>query len=367
MSYYDEKRIEEEQMKRAYKIFSLLLCMLMLFCSVTKAEVSATDTASEDVRVASRFWELLFKEKKNGKEQTEKTRPTLIASGDLFGLRLKTDGVIVVSVDRPEYGILCEGDILLSLDGEKLNCAEDLKAKLDGKDEVELTLLRRGKTEHKKHPVENNTLGITVRDSALGIGTVTYINPDTGAFGGLGHGITEGTSGALIPIIGGDVTDVTLGGVTKGAEGKPGELCGVLRHNDKGDIQINDSCGVFGILDTPTSATPIPIAYRGEVREGDATVLCTVRQGKTLSYNIKIRDIDFSSTTNKCFLVEVTDPALLAITGGIVRGMSGSPIIQDGKLVGAVTHVLINDPSVGYGIFIENMLNAAENTVPKAA
>ena len=359
-------------MKKIYKVFSLFLCTLLMFGGL-KTEVMAIERGGEEIRVASRFWELIFKDKEEKKEtdtsESDK-RPSLIPSGALFGLKLKTDGVIVTSIERAEDRILCEGDILLALDGEKLHSAEDLKTKLNGKKEVTLTLMRGTKTEHKKHPVKDGTLGITVRDSALGIGTVTYINPDTGAFGGLGHGITEASTGALIPIMSGDVTDVTLGGVTKGAEGKPGELCGVLRMSDRGDVLLNNECGVFGILDTAQAGESVPIAYRDEVQEGEATLLTTVRQGKTLSYKIRIRDIDRDSTTNKSFLVEVTDPALIALTGGIVRGMSGSPIIQNGKLVGAVTHVLINDPTTGYGIFIENMLNASEsarNELPRAA
>ena len=355
-------------MKIKNKVLCLVLCTVLLLSSVWNTEASAITWQGEEIRVASRFWDLIFKDKKE-EESEEKTdeRPSLIPSGDLFGLRLKTDGVLVVSVERPEMGILKEGDILLTLDGEKLSSAEDLKAKLAGKEEVRLTLLRGEKTEEKVHPVSDGTLGITVRDSALGIGTVTYIDPATSRFGGLGHGITDTSSGALIPILGGDVTDVTLGGVTRGTEGKPGELCGVLRPSDLGDILTNDHCGVFGTVDTLSAGTAIPIAYRDEIREGEATMLCTVRQGKTLSYTIKIRDIDRTSQTNKSFLVEVTDPALLAITGGIVRGMSGSPIIQDGKLIGAVTHVLINDPTTGYGIFIENMLNAAQMPIAKAS
>ena len=356
-------------MKKIVKVISVLLCTLSLLGTLGRTESTAMEYKGEEVQIASRFWELIFKEKEDKSNgETEEVRPSLIPSGDLFGLKLKTDGVIVVTVERPEASILSEGDILLSLDGEKLSSAEDLKNKLLGKEEVKLTILRGEKTIEKTAPLTNGTLGITVRDTALGIGTVTYIDPANSSFGGLGHGITEAATGALIPIACGDVTDVTLGGVTKGAEGKPGELCGVLRHNDKGDVLCNDNCGVFGTVDYQGSATAIPIAYRNEIHEGEATMLCTVRQGKTLSYTIKIRDIDRTSQTNKSFLVEVTDPALLAITGGIVRGMSGSPILQDGKLVGAVTHVMVNDPKTGYGIFIENMLNAAESqAMPKAA
>ena len=205
-------------------------------------------------------------------------------------------------------------------------------------------------------------LGITVRDGTAGIGTVTFIDPATGAFGGLGHGICDAESGEVIPMRDGAVTEVTLGGVKRGEVGKPGELHGVLRSRTTGVLYTNSDCGVFGHFDTlPTGKEALPIATRDEVKAGAATILSTVHGGEPCSYEVTIGDIDYQSDGTKSFTVKVTDPALIAMTGGIVRGMSGSPIIQNGKLVGAVTHVMVADPTEGYGIFIENMLNAANN------
>jgi stage IV sporulation protein B len=229
--------------------------------------------------------------------------------------------------------------------------------------------MREGRSTEQRCVLQNGRLGVTVRDSALGIGTVTYIDPETGAFGGLGHGITDSSSGELIPITGGDVTDVTLGGVTRGEVGKPGELCGVLTERDMGDLTVNSHCGVFGILTNPDALTgdSIPIGHRDEVKEGEATIISTLKNGKTAEYKIEIYDIDRDSDGSKSFRIRVTDETLKALTGGIVRGMSGSPIIQNGKLIGAVTHVLVADPTEGYGIFIENMLNEVKLTEQKNA
>ena len=175
----------------------------------------------------------------------------------------------------------------------------------------------------------------------------------------------------MIDFTEGQVTGVILSGVKKGEEGKPGELSGLLTDKVAGVLYSNTECGVFGRLDKipdGLSATPIKAAKREEVHEGDATILSTVKLGACKEYKIQISEINKNSTGTKSFKIKVTDPTLIAITGGVVRGMSGSPIIQDGKLVGAVTHVMVANPTEGYGIFIENMLNAAQDQViPKAA
>ena len=158
--------------------------------------------------------------------------------------------------------------------------------------------------------------------------------------------------------------------VKKGEEGKPGELSGLLTDKVVGELYANTECGVFGKLDTvPDSlcATAIKIAHRDEVHEGEATILSTVKVGTAKEFKIEISSINKSSTGTKSFKIKVTDPTLIAITGGVVRGMSGSPIIQDGKLVGAVTHVMVAEPTEGYGIFIENMLSAAQMPMAKAS
>jgi stage IV sporulation protein B len=206
-------------------------------------------------------------------------------------------------------------------------------------------------------------LGLTLRDSAAGIGTVTFVDPETGTFGGLGHGICDGDSGEVVPMESGEICGVVLGGVHKGESGKPGELCGILNETTVGSLTKNSECGVFGTVDSTKIKTrdAIAIGRRDEVAEGEATIISTIKNGKSAEYKIKIHDIDRTSTGSKSFKITVTDPTLIALTGGIIRGMSGSPIIQNGKLIGAVTHVLVADPTEGYGIFIENMLNVANN------
>ena len=199
---------------------------------------------------------------------------------------------------------------------------------------------------------------------------MTFICPETFSFGGLGHGICDASSGEIVAMTRGSVVDVTISGVVKGAAGAPGEVKGYFSSGKTGTLISNTDCGVFGMFaEGPRNAVcePLPVGLRGEVKEGAAYIYCTLDTNKIEKYEIQISAIDRNATGNKCFTVKVTDKALLEKTGGIIQGMSGSPIIQNGKIVGAVTHVLINDPSTGYGIFIENMLSAAQMTMRRAA
>ncbi len=199
-------------------------------------------------------------------------------------------------------------------------------------------------------------MGVKIKDSAGGLGTMTYIDPKTGAFGGLGHGICEIT-GKLTPITGGKVTDVDITGVKKGEVGTPGELCGILQHKKQGSLVSNTDSGVFGTLIEVPHIKPMPIALSHEVKTGKATIISTLANDAREEYDIEITAINRNGHI-KSMMLKVTDPDLLSKTGGIVQGMSGSPIIQNGKIIGAVTHVLVNDPTAGYGIFIENMLKS---------
>ena len=188
---------------------------------------------------------------------------------------------------------------------------------------------------------------------------MTFIVPDDNTFGGLGHGVCDTDTGVLMPFDKGNVCDVNISGVARGKAGTPGELRGFFANNETGVLYKNTVCGVFGRFSSlPKNAQPpIPIGLKGELVEGHAEVICTTAENSPTVYDIEIVKINRDSGENKNFIVKVTDERLLEKTGGIVQGMSGSPIIQNGKLVGAVTHVLINDPTRGYGIFIENMLN----------
>ena len=311
----------------------------------------------------------------------------LLPGGMPFGVKFSTEGVLVVGfcdVDaeggsiNPAYAAgLRERDVITTLDGKQIADAAQFGSMIAsaGNAPLSLTYTRGGKsysttlTPARSISENRYKTGLWVRDSGAGIGTVTFIEPATGAFGGLGHGICDSESGALVSMTRGVVNDVTISGVQKGISGKPGELKGYFGTAKTGTLLQNTDCGVFGIFSQKpvTKQAALPIAHRAQVKEGEAHILCTLDATGPCQYGIRITDIDKTATGSKCFTVKVTDPALIEKTGGIVQGMSGSPIIQNGKLVGAVTHVLINDPTTGYGIFIENMLNAVQMPMARAS
>jgi stage IV sporulation protein B len=202
-----------------------------------------------------------------------------------------------------------------------------------------------------------------VRDSIAGIGTITYIEPESGEFAGLGHGICDTATGALLPISRGVVVHAEIRGIRKGAPGSPGELRGQFSSGRIGVLNMNAAQGVFGVLtELPVNVceeTAVPIAMKEEILDGEATLLCTVDENGAKEYSVTIRKIK-NGSGDKNMEITVTDPELLEKTGGIVQGMSGSPLLQNGRLIGAVTHVLINNPAKGYGIYIENMLRAVQ-------
>ena len=301
----------------------------------------------------------------------------LLPGGMPFGVKFSTEGVLVVGfcdIDaeggtvNPAYAAgLRVRDVITSVNGKQVADAAQFGSMVSGAGNQALTLTyTRGGKSHTAtltpaRSVSENRYktGLWVRDSGAGIGTVTYIVPSTGAFGGLGHGICDGESGTLVSMTRGVVSDVTVSGVQKGVSGKPGELKGYFGAEKTGTLLKNTDCGVFGVFSHIPTCSPmqaLPIATPAEVKEGEAYIFCTLDGGKPCKYSVTISQIDRSATGPKCFTVKVTDPALIARTGGIVQGMSGSPIVQNGKLIGAVTHVLINDPTTGYGIFITNML-----------
>ncbi len=308
----------------------------------------------------------------------------LCPGGMPFGAKMFTQGLLVVGfteIDcangsrQPAYDAgIRQKDILLEINGTPLTGAEAMAEFIGAGDGSVLQIkLRRGEdiltipvTPSFSISENQYKTGMWVRDNTAGLGTVTFIDPQTGAFAGLGHGICDSTSGALLPLSRGIVLDVTISGVQKGASGVPGELKGYFSSGKRGTLIGNSDAGVFGILSTlpegVSAEMALPIALKNEIRDGKAQIYCTLDESGIKSYEVNIRKIR-NSPDNKNMEVTVTDPVLIEKTGGIVQGMSGSPIIQDGKLVGAVTHVLINDPTKGYGIFIENMLAAVDHEI----
>ena len=303
----------------------------------------------------------------------------LIPGGMAFGVRIFSEGVLVVGVGDVKCGEqvsspaktagIMEKDIILSINGESVSEAVRVSEMISGcRGEKLLMSVKRGDETLTVTVVPTKSddgsykAGLSIRDGTAGIGTVTYIKPKTGEFAGLGHGICDTESGELTPLKRGAVVGAVIDGVVKGERGAPGELRGYFSAGKTGTVTKNTECGVYGVFcDIPSGlySEPIPTAAANEIREGEAHILCTTGEDGIGRYAVNISDIDKSGRRTKNFTVTVTDPELLSRTGGIVQGMSGSPILQDGKLIGAVTHVLVNDPCRGYGIFIENMLNAA--------
>ena len=296
----------------------------------------------------------------------------LIPGGGVFGIRIACDGVLVVGArEGGSCGFdagLCPGDLIVSVRDRKIGTVRDLVdavANSEGRP-LSLSVLRDDKTVRLTvSPVRydggNWQLGIFVRDNAAGIGTVTFVDPETGAFGGLGHAIGDGKTGKPIRLKNGTATGVILDGIERGKTGEPGELKGMLRPGGIGTVESNTEYGVFGRLSEIPAGEPLPVALPDEVREGRATILCTLKNGACGEYEVELGDLSAKAGCTRCFSVKVTDPTLLALTGGIVRGMSGSPILQNGRLVGAVTHVMVSDPTKGYGVYIDSMLRAMEN------
>lgn len=306
----------------------------------------------------------------------------LAVSGDNVGIYLEYDGLLVIDTQNiensegefvsPAEGVLKKGDYIKSIDGQILEDKEALVAYMETNqgETVTLSIQRDKETmDISLQPVctKDGTykLGIWVRDDTQGIGTLTYIDENNG-FGALGHSISDTDSGALLEIKEGALYTADIISIKKGQAGNPGELSGVIIYKESeklGTIQENTECGIFGDISAEgkdeLGIEWCEVAYKEDIQLGKAQIRCSTGDESQL-YDIKIEEVTMnSSEINKNFIFKVTDEALLEKTGGIVQGLSGSPILQDGKIIGAVTHVLVNDPTRGYGIFIENMLEAA--------
>lgn len=314
----------------------------------------------------------------------------LIPIGKTVGITVRLSGVYIVNTTEFENadGELCSpasdagilvGDIITSVDGQEIHSAEDLERATDNSNGEEMTLKisRKGSNndeEVKLSAVKNKDdnkyrIGVWAKDSASGIGAMTYLNPETNEFAALGHGICDADN-TLSEIIGGDIFDSEITSIRRGEKGMPGEIMAIFEDDDKSIANITDNCecGVFGIMtdDVSLSQQKIPVAERSELSEGEAVVISDVCGGEAEEYSVEIVKVNKDVTSPKSMIVKITDERLLEKTGGIVRGMSGSPIIKDGKIIGAITHVLVNDSTRGYGIFIENMLNASNMPMSKA-
>lgn len=294
----------------------------------------------------------------------------VVAVGRAVGIDVKCSGLLVVgfSEDSPAKASgLHRGDLILRVDGETVEDPSELRDMLQDKTQVTLTALRSSKEQSFVIPLCETggikMIGANVKTEMAGIGTITYYDPATAVFGALGHGITDGISTELFPVRDGFICKATIVSTDKGQAGVPGMLQGAFDTGDLlGSITRNTACGIFGQLYEPPEGEIMEVAERGEIETGPAEVLCNVEGDEVERFSVEIEKIyPMDDGTGRNMMLKVTDPELLTLTGGIVQGMSGSPILQNGKIIGAVTHVLVSDPEVGYGIFIENMLDAAKS------
>lgn len=300
-------------------------------------------------------------------------------AGIPIGIYVKTQGVLIVGIGEfegedgqavnPGKYVFQVGDYILEINDEEINEKKELVDKISHCEGQELVFkIQRGDMlfEVKARPELNQNgeykMGIWVRDNAQGVGTMTYID-ENGCFGALGHGINDIDTSTLMTLSTGTLYHTEIIGITKGTTGSPGELTGFIEYDDKnimGSITANTPKGIFGICTPETmmdaSYDYLPLGLKQEIKKGPAQIICSLGNG-TQVYDVEIIDINLENDNiNRGIVLEITDQELLTTTGGIVQGMSGSPIIQDNKLVGAVTHVLVQEPTKGYGIFIENML-----------
>lgn len=307
----------------------------------------------------------------------------LYPGGTSIGIKLSTEGVLVVGFSEVDTrdGIesspakvagLQLGDVLLKVNGKDIKGAKQLGSliKENNSNVVNIEFMRQGCKFNKDIELvkegESYKLGLWVRDSTAGIGTLTFYHEGTDAFGALGHPITDGDTNTTFTIKDGDLLSASILSVRKGEKGIPGELRGLFINEKSsiGTIKSNSSSGIFGKtnkpLVNPNFSEPMSVGFRNEVVEGPATIITTVDEEGPKEYDIEIvKLLQQDKSGPKSMIIRVTDEELLSKTGGIVQGMSGSPIIQNNKIVGAVTHVLINKPDIGYGIYIEWMLEEA--------
>ncbi len=308
---------------------------------------------------------------------------SVYVSGNTVGIYMETEGVMIIDTgeimseegtkEEPARDIVKPGDYIVTFNQQEVRNKNDLIKDLTELKEqnVILGVVRDGENiPVSLTPVKDiegkYRLGIWVRDDTQGIGTLTYVDKN-GRFGALGHGISDMDTGSLLKVGQGRLYQAEILGIQKGTSGNPGELAGLIRYEPGkviGSVSQNSEKGIYGIYYGSTSAVSLQkmeMAYKQELETGPASILCCV-DGTVKEYEAEITKIDMNhEDSNKSFVIHITDPALLDITGGIVQGMSGSPVIQNGKFVGAVTHVFVQDAATGYGIFAETMLENEKN------
>ncbi len=353
------------------------LCLLLLFC-LTGDRPAAVETA------AAAALELPGRTTAAAESGTAAVGTAVIPIGKAVGIKLFSNGVLVVGLSQVETpggarspGRDCglkEGDVITHINGSEVDTIEEVQAavkEVEG-DAITIQAMRGARQLQLTAAAVPNEqgiyqLGVWLRDSMAGIGTMTFYDPQTGVFAALGHGINDTDTATLMPLESGGIMPAQVSDVKKGVSGQPGELHGQFDlTRDLGSLFANTDRGVFGRLsdlELANGLEPVPVANRGQVHTGAAVIRSNIQGDEVEEFDVKITHVSMEGDGARSLMVQVTDPDLLERTGGIVQGMSGSPILQDGRIVGAVTHVLVNDPTKGYGIFVENMLKAAGDSV----
>ena len=313
-------------------------------------------------------------------------RQYVVVSGSIFGLRIYTDGVLVVGtqeietqngkVNPAENAGIRKGDCIISIDGEKVNSCDKVSQILNNDAYKSFTVVIRRKNKDKTVTLtpaysvseQKKRAGLWIKDSAAGIGTLTFYDKETVMFAGLGHAVCDADTGEILPMAYGDTVKAAICGCYKGKSGQAGELCGTFSTETTGFLIKNNALGVYGTFLTERHDENLtPVALENEVKTGEAEMISTVDESGPQRFSINILKVDKNDGEHRNMIIEITDKRLLNITGGIVQGMSGSPILQNGMLVGAVTHVFVNDPKKGYAVFAADMVEETLNVQQQAA
>ncbi|MGU8477897.1 SpoIVB peptidase [Clostridium perfringens] len=383
-----------KNMNKRIKIISIIMIsLILLLSSVTFAKDYCQ---SNNVFASSNFYSLNSKSSNDEKfknrygvalvnSEQEKRDIELYAGGNSVGVRVSTDGVLAVGysdltkgnveiASPAQNGGIQIGDRLISVNGNKIKNSKDLSKKInESKSEnVEILLERNGEEITKNIKLSKNQdgdykIGLWVRDSTAGVGTLTFYDKESGKYGAIGHPITDSETEKILSIKNGDLLNSSIISIKKGVKGNPGELRGIFSSDKKpiGNVTGNTQCGIFGSMNTENlkniNNKTYKVGWRDEIQPGPAQIITTIDEEGPKLYDIEIVKLTKQeSISTKSMVIKITDERLLEKTGGVVQGMSGSPIIQNDKIIGAVTHVLVNKPEIGYGIYIEWMLKDAK-------
>lgn len=348
------KYIKLKENKRLVCLLVILLLLIVCYMFVTNIQTMAVVNSNIDITNTSKNYKFAL-------------------GGNSCGIKLLATGVLIVEVDNNDLDLKV-GDVILKLDDTKIDSNKELinyinKEEVIKNKSVKITYKRENKERVTvAKPIYNKEsksyeLGLWVKDSSAGVGIITFYELNNKYFAGLGHGITETRENIVLPIQSGAIVKAKITSINKGVPKEPGDLRGTIYKDVYGQIKKNTINGIYGTLETDeliNKPKEIEIATKTEIKTGKAQIYCTLSSDEVKAYDISIKNVLLNSTGNKNMIIEITDKELIETTGGIVQGMSGSPIVQNGKLIGAVTHVFLNDPTKGYAVFIENMIKDME-------